>query len=395
MRTLNADQLKAVLSMESSLGHIHTLADVENTIDYLAKEEPEAVAGVEKFNIFDTMWSRKIQAAFPQSFVNMQNELVFSLRTDSGFSLKDVTNETQLKAKILEWLTRTAIKAVSPKERKLHFEGINKLLGTNFTLEEMTDIYTYLGNGINHDLCVKFVESGYDMTMIQKKGEQMDKQKIKSVPRLTTDNPVNNFQTALNFTDVSEDGWVWLRQPEMALTEYARQLVKGHGSSIDLGCNDMELSESLTDHLFDDPKQSIDGLIAEHYTILWAYATLREKLKWYEDAGIPVIPNYGLSTIRRAINRYGTAPQLQMAIKEMSELTKAICNLQRAVTFNYRNGAKIKVAHESVREEIADVYIMLAQLVEIVGKPEEVQQIVLEKLEQLKGCLDDGEVRSE
>lgn len=58
----------------------------------------------------------------------------------------------------------------------------------------------------------------------------MDKQKIKSVPRLTTDNPVDNFQTALNFTDVSEDGWVWLRQPEMALTEYARQLVKGHGS---------------------------------------------------------------------------------------------------------------------------------------------------------------------
>ena len=155
MRTLNADQLKAVLSMESSLGHIHTLADVENTIDYLAKEEPEAVAGVEKFNIFDTMWSRKIQAAFPQSFVNMQNELVFSLRTDSGFSLKDVTDETQLKAKILEWLTRTAIKAVSPKERKLHFEGINKLLGTNFTLEEMTDIYTYLGKIINRvfDIC--------------------------------------------------------------------------------------------------------------------------------------------------------------------------------------------------------------------------------------------------
>lgn len=37
----------------------------------------------------------------------------------------------------------------------------------------------------------------------------MDKQKIKSVPRLTTDNPGNNFQTALNFTDVSEDGWVY------------------------------------------------------------------------------------------------------------------------------------------------------------------------------------------
>ena len=106
MRTLNADQLKAVLSTESSLGHIHTL--------------------------------------------------------------EDVSDETQMKAKILEWLTRTAIKGISPKERKLHFEGINKLLGTNFTLEEMTDIYTYLGNGIKHDLCVKFVESGYDMTLLPK-----------------------------------------------------------------------------------------------------------------------------------------------------------------------------------------------------------------------------------
>ena len=168
MRTLNADQLKAVLSMESSLGHIHTLADVENTIDYLAKEEPEAVAGVEKFNIFDTPWAGKIRAAFPQSFVNMQNELIFSQKTNSYFRLEDVTDETQLKAKILEWLTRTAIKGISPKERKLHFEGINKLLGTNFTMQEMTDIYTYLGNGIKHDLCVKFVESGYDMPLIPK-----------------------------------------------------------------------------------------------------------------------------------------------------------------------------------------------------------------------------------
>ena len=96
------------------------------------------------------------------SFTTKLNNCVLTI------SLKDVTDETQLKAKILEWLTRTAIKAVSPKERKLHFEGINKLLGTNFTLEKMTDIYTYLGNGINHDLCVKFVESGYDMTLLPK-----------------------------------------------------------------------------------------------------------------------------------------------------------------------------------------------------------------------------------
>ena len=85
MRTLNADQLKAVLSMESSLGHIHTLADVENTIDYLAKEEPEAVAGVEKFNIFDTPWAGKIRAAYPQSCVNRQNALMYTHRNQGHF----------------------------------------------------------------------------------------------------------------------------------------------------------------------------------------------------------------------------------------------------------------------------------------------------------------------
>ena len=176
MRTLNADQLKAVLSMESSLGHIHTLADVENTIDFLAEEEPEVSGSVEKFSIFDTSWARKIQAAFPQAFVNMQNELIFSLRTNSGFNLKDVADETQLKAKILEWLTWAAIKSVSPKERKLHLEGINKLLNTNFTLEDIEYIYIYLGNGIRHKLCMKFVQSGYDLGVIdeglQEKGGQ-------------------------------------------------------------------------------------------------------------------------------------------------------------------------------------------------------------------------------
>lgn len=37
-------------------------------------------------------------------------------------------------------------------------------------LAVMATALAYLGNGINHDLCVKFVESGYDMTMIQKEG---------------------------------------------------------------------------------------------------------------------------------------------------------------------------------------------------------------------------------
>lgn len=50
--------------------------------------------------------------------------------------------------------------------RKEHLDGINKLLDTNFTQEDMEYIYTYLGNGIKHELCMKFVQSGYDLGVI-------------------------------------------------------------------------------------------------------------------------------------------------------------------------------------------------------------------------------------
>lgn len=42
--------------------------------------------------------------------------------------------------------------------------------------EAMEYIYTYLGNGIRHELCMKFVQSGYDLGVIdegtQAKGGQ-------------------------------------------------------------------------------------------------------------------------------------------------------------------------------------------------------------------------------
>lgn len=33
--------------------------------------------------------------------------------------------------------------------------------------EDMEYIYTNLGNGINHELCMKFVKSGYDLKVIE------------------------------------------------------------------------------------------------------------------------------------------------------------------------------------------------------------------------------------
>ena len=59
----------------------------------------------------------------------------------------------------------------------------------------------------------------------------------------------------------------------------------------------------------------------------------------------------------RAIHRYGEAAQIDMAVEEMAELTKAICKVKRAAP-----RATTTAAIANVIEEIADVQIMLDQL---------------------------------
>lgn len=47
---------------------------------------------------------------------------------------------------------------------------MNLLASNPFTIEEccyIEYIYTNLGNGINHELCMKFVKSGYDLKVIE------------------------------------------------------------------------------------------------------------------------------------------------------------------------------------------------------------------------------------
>ena len=46
-------------------------------------------------------------------------------------------------------------------------DNINNYLNTNFTKEKMELIYTKLGNAINHNLTIKFVESGYDTKILE------------------------------------------------------------------------------------------------------------------------------------------------------------------------------------------------------------------------------------
>lgn len=78
----------------------------------------------------------------------------------------------------------------------------------------------------------------------------------------------------------------------------------------------------------------------------------------------------------RAIHRYGEAAQIDMAVEEMAELTKALCKVKRATP-----GATTTAAIANVIEEIADVQIMLDQLRLIFARStEEVEEDKLRRL---------------
>ena len=83
----------------------------------------------------------------------------------------------------------------------------------------------------------------------------------------------------------------------------------------------------------------------------------------------------------RAITAYGAPAQMDMAVEEMAELTKALCKAKRVSC-----AAEAKAALENVVEEMADVQIMLDKLHIIFGRS--TAEAEEAKLERLKNRLD-------
>ena len=121
----------------------------------------------DRFDALAAPWARKIRAAFPAAFVNMYNELILIPKANTYIMLNQVRDERDFKAAVLEDCSRNAFKGCSRKLQDEHLDGINKLLDTKFTRDDMELIYTYLGNGIQHDLCLRFVASGYDLEVLR------------------------------------------------------------------------------------------------------------------------------------------------------------------------------------------------------------------------------------
>lgn len=85
---------------------------------------------------------------------------------------------------------------------------------------------------------------------------------------------------------------------------------------------------------------------------------------------------------RRCICEYGTQPQVDVAIEEMSELIKALLKWRRA------KGAELTAARDNIIDEIADVRIMCRQM-EILFQAEwEVERRIDFKVDRQRKRLD-------
>ena len=119
---------------------------------------------------------KELLNAFPDAIINHNMEFVVdpTIRVNSYFCLDGCETRTDVKAKVLEWLSREASYSEHYRQARrndmvhqYHLNGINKFLGTDFTREDMKMIYVKLGNAVHHQKTLEFIQGGYDMDLLK------------------------------------------------------------------------------------------------------------------------------------------------------------------------------------------------------------------------------------
>jgi len=116
--------------------------------------------------MFEKAIINRLHTAFPRAFINMRLEIIIHPKQNTYFSLENISDESEVKCKILEWLSREAAKSISRESQKYHLIGINSFLGTDFSKSDMEKIYSQLGNNCNRQKCEKFIKCNFDMSVL-------------------------------------------------------------------------------------------------------------------------------------------------------------------------------------------------------------------------------------
>lgn len=103
---------------------------------------------------------------------------------------------------------------------------------------------------------------------------------------------------------------------------------------------------------------------------------------------------------RRCICEYGTQPQVDMCIEEMSELTKALLKWRRKFALvkgenvnPVSEDTNLTKAREGIIDELADVRIMCRQMEILFQCEDEVERRIDFKVQRQSGRLDEWEAK--
>lgn len=195
---------------------------------------------------------------------------------------------------------------------------------------------------------------------------------------------MGNWELAHNHVFV-KDGEAWYRdfEREISVRDLMREICSKHGSPADADeMDDDTLDEMLLDNL-QFGTDELEGVFALLYMTLWGMADGRAWLEVYEKHGLPTTMRP--EVLQVAVNTYGKEAQVDMAIEEMSELTKALLKHRRAE--HSPEAWDYEKTRQNILEEIADVIIMLLQLIIIYGGREIIQQDINEKIDRLEKRL--------
>ena len=102
----------------------------------------------------------------PKAFINRRNELILVPTKNIYFSLNSVESKRDITLKIFHWLSRPAHKGVGSYWENRIRSIINNYLQTDFNRDDFDLIYTELGNAINTELTEKFIDSDYDLKVL-------------------------------------------------------------------------------------------------------------------------------------------------------------------------------------------------------------------------------------
>lgn len=111
--------------------------------------------------------------SFPGSWFNAREEFIAHTKSNTYFMFCNCNPPLDVECKILEWFSRPACKGMpysqewrNRKFREFMLNGINDFLDTSFNQDRMEAIYCALGNCINHEKTIRFIESGYDFDLL-------------------------------------------------------------------------------------------------------------------------------------------------------------------------------------------------------------------------------------